>query len=235
MAPNERYSLKTTRKLCVQTILSRCIWPSTHTTRARPGPMESVDGAREYLQTQSTWAQNYGERLDKFEVMEVQVYQLQPGVVQVKWGCKFIAPLPPNARSRGLPADLKILPGEKVEVQTSVRSELLLSEDGLIVSHRDEIVDEYDIPSTISRYEFLTARRINDTPPVWYWKVLAATTKEETSVLSGGAMSEDELQRSFQDMIIRNLALGGLIGVAIYAVLKFLKLYALQSSMGGFS
>ena len=93
---------------------------------------------------------------------------------------EFIAALPPPARQRGLPKDMVVLPGERVRVSTTVRSDFELAADGRIAKQIEAVVDGYDIPATISRYEFLTARRLADPPPVWYWKVCLCTRVART-------------------------------------------------------
>jgi hypothetical protein len=171
------------------------------------------------------WQQNLPQRLSAFNITDVQLFQLRPGACRAKWTYEFIAALPPPARQRGLPKDMVVLPGERVRVSTTVRSDFELAADGRIAKQIEAVVDGYDIPATISRYEFLTARRLADPPPVWYWKVLQATTIEEADVLYGGQATDDQLQTDFQRMVARNLIVGFGIGYILYNALKFSLLY----------
>lgn len=117
------------------------------------------------------WQHALPERLSELEITDTNVYQLQPREAQGRCRFRFVAPLPPGSRDRGLPEGLEVLPGQRAWVSTSLRSDLTLDSEGRILSHQDTITDGYDVPATISRYHFLMARNLGEPVPVWYWKV----------------------------------------------------------------
>ena len=135
------------------------------------GPLFELRGREAYIEAMEAWASNLPERLDEFQVKNSSVFMLEPGSMQGKCTFSFVAALPPGSRDRGLPEDLEVLPGDRARVSTSVRSDITLDAEGRIVSHIDRITDGYDVPATISRYEFLTAQNLYEPGPVWYWKV----------------------------------------------------------------
>jgi len=184
------------------------------------GPIHSFTGKGPYMDAMRRWRVEMPQRLDRFEISDVQVFQLEPNKVQAKWSCSFIAPLPPPARARGLPPDLAVLPGERVVVKVDIRSDLSLDADGRIVQHTDTILNGYDIPSTIARYEFLTAQRLDDLPPVWYYKVLEATTTEEAGYLAEGEADPQTLRWDFYKMLLRSLLRGMLLGCVLFYATK---------------
>ncbi|CAE8686231.1 unnamed protein product, partial [Polarella glacialis] len=98
-------------------------------------------------------------RLEGLELKDLETWELQPGEVTARWSARFIAPLPPTARFRGLPAGMAVLPGEKVAVGTRLRAVLTLDGDGRVCRHTEEIVAGFGVPDAIARYELLTARR----------------------------------------------------------------------------
>lgn len=187
--------------------------------------LQTTKGVAEYQKVMQAWSQLLPQRLQGLEVSDVQIFQLRPGQCRAKWTYKFTAILPPGARMRGLPEDMVVMPGEKVRVQTSITADLDLDDQGRIVRHSETITDGYDIPATISRYEYLTARRLDDPVPVWYWKVLEATTIEEAGVLADGQATPGELRQDFAMQVLRNLVVGMGLGYCIYYGTKILLYY----------
>ena len=61
-------------------------------------------------------------------------------------------------------------------------------------------------------YNFLTARRRGDPPPLWYWRVLRATSLEEAAAAAGTSPEDDALQAGFSAMVARNFGAGLLLG-----------------------
>mmetsp|Transcript_32004 Transcript_32004/g.90827 ORF Transcript_32004/g.90827 Transcript_32004/m.90827 type:complete len:404 (-) Transcript_32004:248-1459(-) len=197
------------------------------------GPLQELKGREKYLNAMQAWRENLPARLAEFQVTNANLYQVQPGSVQGKCSFSFVAPLPPGSRDRGLPEDMEVLPGDKGRVSTSLRSDITLDAKGRITSHTEIITDGYDVPGTISRYEFLTARNLGEPGPAWYWKVLRSTTIEEQDVFAGGQMSKQELEDSFRNMVTRNFTTGLLLGAVMYGLLKALQLYTYYHANSG--
>merc|ERR1711924_14299 len=87
------------------------------------GPFqESIRGRSSYIGAMEAWSRNLPARLERFNITSIQTWALQPGEVAVRWSCSFVAPLPPTARLRGLPAGLEVLPDERVAVDLIVRT-----------------------------------------------------------------------------------------------------------------
>lgn len=186
------------------------------------GPLERIRGREEYLLAMRGWQEDVPGRLEGFSISDLEVRCLQPGEVTSRWSCTFVAPLPPTARLRGLPQGMVVLPEEKVQVETRLRAVLTLDRDGRVARHKEEIVAGFGVPDAIARYELLTARRRNVDPVSWYWRVLRETTIEELAFYSGGRAEQEELEWRFNEMILRNLAYGIVIGTLIWAGLKAL-------------
>lgn len=187
------------------------------------GPLETIQGRSEYLAAMRNWSARLPERLEGFRVTGVDAWALQPGEVVCRWSCQFVAPLPPTARLRGLPAGMIVLPGNCIAVEAQLRASLELDADGRVVRHVEEVASGYGMADTVARYELLTARRPDTENPVaWYWRVLRATTLEELSARSGGRAKQGELEWRFYEMVLRNFAAGALLGVVIYACYRAL-------------
>ena len=168
------------------------------------GPLARAEGADAYLALQRSWARDLPSRLVEWRLVEPpQLFAFEPGTVRLRWSASFTAAIPPPAKSRGLPADMEVLPGDRVRVRADFQSELRLDSAGRITAHYEGLAPSmgYDIPSTIARYEVLMARRTTDLPPLWYFKVLKSTTFEETSALADDELSTDALEQSFRAMV----------------------------------
>lgn len=186
--------------------------------------METVIGASKYLNCMRLWQQNLPTRLNNFNITTLETWSLRPGEMMCKWSCCFTAPLPPAARLRGLPEGMEVLSGERVLVETQLRSVFVLNSAGQVERHREEIVAGFGVQDAIARYELLTARRKDSENPVaWYWRVLRETTIEELAFYSGGRADRSELEWRFNEMVLRNFGYGVVIGVLIMA---FLRLFA---------
>eukprot|EP00929_Paragymnodinium_shiwhaense_P052619 TRINITY_DN26362_c0_g1_i1.p1 TRINITY_DN26362_c0_g1~~TRINITY_DN26362_c0_g1_i1.p1 ORF type:complete len:278 (+),score=47.58 TRINITY_DN26362_c0_g1_i1:53-886(+) len=185
--------------------------------------LETVSGKADYLAAMKEWQQKVPQRLQNFCISDVQTYAFNPYEITCLWTCEFKAPLPPTVRLRGLVGGLRVLPGERIEVEAKVKEVLRLDDRGRVVNHKGSIVSGYGVIDAIARYELLTAmRRESENPVSWYWKVLRQTTLEELGVLQEGKATSDQLQWQFTEMIVRNFSLGIGIGVLFYTFLKFL-------------
>ncbi|CAE8685503.1 unnamed protein product, partial [Polarella glacialis] len=78
------------------------------------GPLFSLQGRDEYVAFMGSLRRDLFARLEGLELKDLETWELQPGEVTARWSARFIAPLPPTARFRGLPAGMAVLPGEKV-------------------------------------------------------------------------------------------------------------------------
>ncbi|CAE7628177.1 unnamed protein product, partial [Symbiodinium pilosum] len=185
------------------------------------GLLATCQGRESYLSAMKDWQQLVPERLEDFEVLNREAWQLNPGVVTARWRVSFVAPLPPSWKLRELPEDAPLLPGAKVRVETQLVAELTLNSEGKVVRHEEVIDAGYEILDAIARYELLTARRREADPVTWYWQVLKDTSIEEMAVRSGQMATPEELEWRFNEMVIRNFLLGAALGAAVWFVLKF--------------
>lgn len=185
------------------------------------GMLESFEGRDEYIKTMVGWRDDIPSRLQDFRIVDKESWTLQPGEVTCRWSCKFVASLPPPARLRGLPPNLTVLPFEKVEVGIGLKSTLTLNSDGRIARHTEEITSGFEMADAIARYELLTARRRDEDPVSWYWRVLRATTMEEINFYTGGRLSQEELEVGFFQQVARSAALGTVIALLLYILRKF--------------
>jgi len=186
------------------------------------GPLETLRGKSEYLDAMRTWSRILPARLEAFSVIAVETWSPKPGLVQCRWSCRFMAPLPPTARFRGIPDSMLVLPDERVLVEIKLNAVLTLNDDGKVARHSEKFDDECGIPESIARYELLTARRRDcDDPFTWYWRVLRITTLEELAFRSGGTSSVSDNEWKFYEMVFRNFAYGVAIGFIIFTLLKY--------------
>eukprot|EP00242_Pyramimonas_sp_CCMP2087_P009054 CAMPEP_0198200976 /NCGR_PEP_ID=MMETSP1445-20131203/3830_1 /TAXON_ID=36898 /ORGANISM="Pyramimonas sp., Strain CCMP2087" /LENGTH=275 /DNA_ID=CAMNT_0043871149 /DNA_START=358 /DNA_END=1185 /DNA_ORIENTATION=+ len=210
------------------------------------GPLRRTVGREAYLSDAAQWMQNMPERLEGWEVRNVQAYQLKPGQCTCKWTCRFIAPLPPPAQVPGrLPADLKILPGGKVLVEVGMVSEMEVDSEGRISSQRDRFSEggggymysSSNAAGTVARFEWMMARRLQgELEALHYWRVLREQTRNEaveTAAIQGVNWDETRFESGFRDMLFRQLALGGVLGAVLFYSIKFFKLYMLAQQQLG--
>jgi len=204
------------------------------------GPLHEFVGSEAYLSNNAQWSQNLPARLEGWDVRSLSVYQLKPGQCTAKWTARFIAPLPPPAKVPGkLPSDLEILPGGKVLVEVGIVSELELNAEGRITSQRDRFSEggggymysSANAAGTVARFEWMMARRLQgELEAVYYWRVLREQTRNEaveTAALQGVNWDEGRFETGFRDMLLRQLALGGVFGVVLFYSIKLLKLFLL--------
>jgi len=196
------------------------------------GPLCELRGAQAYSDAHREWSTSLPTRLAGFTVSSpTLVGSLVPGqrTLLLRWRARFAAPLPPRAlerlRAAGEPTP-PLTPDGALEASLSLSSELELGEDGRLVRHSERVVSGFDVVSTIARFEYMTARRRADPPPLWYVRVLRDTSVAEAAAASGGSMDEASLQAGFLGMIAANLGKGMLLGCGIYVALKLLLLFA---------
>jgi len=201
-------------------------------------PLHSSVGRESYFQLFEHWARAMPERLQDLEIRDVQVYQLKPREVSAKWTYRFVAPLPLPARVPGrLPADLQVLPGDKVLVDVGIMSTIQMNENGQVVSQVDRLAQggsgymykSSNVAGTVARFEFLMAQRLQgELLWVYYWRVLREQTRNEAQEIidiEGGMFNERSFEKDFRNMIMRQFAVGGLLGALLYYCLKYFNFF----------
>ncbi|CAL1160126.1 unnamed protein product [Cladocopium goreaui] len=184
------------------------------------GPLASLHGQEEYSKAMEQWQRLLPERLEGFEVSEMEAWQLEPGLITARWRVSFVAPLPPTLKLLELPEDVPKIPGAAVRVETTMRAELTLDSSGRVVRHEEAIAAGFGMLDAVARYELLTARRQEADPFTWYWRVLKETSLEEMAFYTNNQASTEELEWKFNEMVLRNFFYGAVLGVAFWITLK---------------
>jgi hypothetical protein len=204
------------------------------------GPLLHLVGRDAYLAAQRDWAAALPARLPCWRLDPPTLFPLEGRTLRLRYSARFGARLPPRAAERLAAAGepplppLPPLPTERagsagsglIAARLNLRADITLDDAGRVARHTERVTDGFDVGATIARYEYLTARRRGDLPPVWYYKVLRATSLEEAAAAAGTAPDEPELQAGFAAMVARNFGAGLLLGAAAAAVAQEMRLCA---------
>jgi hypothetical protein len=188
------------------------------------GPLATLSGRDAYLAAQRDWAAALPARLPGWRCDAPTLFPLDAGrSLRLRYAPRFAARLPPRAAERLVQAGEAPLPEDAarsgfIAAKLNISADISLDASGRVVRHTERVTDGFDVAATIARYEYLTARRRGDLPPVWYYKVLRATSLEEAAAAAGTAPDEPELQAGFAAMVARNFGAGLLLGAAALCV-----------------
>uniref|UniRef100_A0A7S1U6E6 Uncharacterized protein n=1 Tax=Phaeomonas parva TaxID=124430 RepID=A0A7S1U6E6_9STRA len=205
------------------------------------GQLDKSSGVDDLVRRHAAWGGRLEERLGDVELepgsLSVLRADAREVVARQSYTASFRARVPPPAIAR-LEEIGQLEPGGFLPCRITVQSDFTIDgATGKLLAQNDALVDEaWDVPGTIARTEFLLARRPPSRDAVtWYWDVLRLQTRDEWS--AAGYPTQDnggkDFEFAFASMIARQFAIGGGIGICIFAASKVLKSILLSGGAVG--
>jgi len=196
------------------------------------GPLDKCEGREQLSARHRLWREEIPRRLEDLEIdsrsFNVLSASAELVVGQQVYDTSFRARIPPPAIAR-LQEIGEVAPGGYIDCKIRMQSEFRIDgQTGQVLSQQDRLIDDsWDVRSTIARTEFLLARRPPRRDPItWYWDVLRLQTRDEWSAAGFGAGNDGkDFEYAFASMIFRQFAIGGGLGILIFASAKLLRSY----------